>query len=1703
MKKRLPKKILAAFLAAMMVVTSVPFSAITAFAANGYVDVATDAKVQAVETAMKNFQSVLAQDKSYSNVGPAYAAYVACQQGLDAYIYGGESNALDGLADNLNAKVKGMTEFTGIKANTDKYRTQKIFEYDSEYSSEQFANAYSNVLWAETGVSLSDNDGKTASSDGTVSTTLYYPSVTLMYDDETTPVTSVMANAAAEKKKDRYVGAIAFKENSNSKGLTINSNWRGGTGNNQYLNFNWGWLSNSNNYNLAYNTTDPGNIYQVGKGSGYVWDQFAKTEFFANQIKFTGGADLENKYKATFKPSFTAYFGSSNEFSKICSDIALDIEGSTEITVVNYKIVKDAIKAAGNKMKSKDLSTYSMGGLYPYFAAMDNATSFDPNTYFTSEDNKKNDTSGYAKDAGAQVKAVNTASIDGTNDKKANYQTLRDAMGDKTRSTYAEGNANNEHYTTDSWKTFEEAYKASQAFMAEVNDDTFTNADSVYKKNYEAGVYADALNAAFKGLKTSVEKADTSALVALIQKFESYNSSVFTEETYNAASTAVNKIKTEVWGSVENYGVPAYAPNDNDEGRAKVATAIEEYNAAFAALRISPDAVVITGSGPYSLNQAIDLEKNIKDPRDYSNYGTFATALNDAKLAKENLATTPMTDYDAQYDAYVAAIDTLVKAYNALKYSFTKTPDGTVFGNGGTNPIDKMSLIDQGGQYIEGSFTNQGYIIRTKHTPLQVKFGDFNITFGVLTKQSDAAQLLKNNALDSITINATQPKIADNTSSGSEVHLTSREAKSTPYALSDEQKANYAGCLSYTKSEDGKEYTYSVSNLRYTGRNHINDSPHVITLNDGTEVTDYSQAITTNLDTVLGTTDGGSNNPIPGAVFARSSDGKNGGEAYITGDFNFTAPATEQQTLSATSYPTTTKYTLGTKFGAVTAWNCRNWNNFCGYNWFTSEMNNQLLNPQIQIVDISSLVELVDLCNTYLPNSNMYTDESWAAFTKALELAQASVDLTQYNASNKLNQLMKQLESKYSALWKAKEGLEVKTLNLTFNYKDSTGSDATLVLPVKYGEKLSKDQINKFNENVVKSYVDSKNYTYNIVGFEPTFDINAAVTADLTYTAKYDEGTPNAANWTEFNSAKDALIAKLKSDSKFTVTALESVKTAIAGLSYFNLTSAEQAEIRANHQDLIDSQKDKMLQLAESLTAIEINDDVAKAVNEAQAAANKNDYDMYDKLGDNFQVTKDVTFDVINADLTGGTQLTVKGYLYSTQTELDNVIKAALEGLSLKTYDIYVNDVKIGTVPYGTPLSVTPSKIISTTATTVPGDGANYSWTYSFTAPSRDPNFGTTAQDNEKYLTAEKYMITAPSFGFIVKGETHLTATKVNGDKTGYTVTFRSGVNGKIINVINTDASGNFKMPTAPSVPYYTFESYSIDVAPGASATVTKDTVITVNYKAVETDNITIDVYYCADDFYNGENFDTYTQSYNTLISLSNKDAYVWTKAIYDEDKGITTFTVLYFGTSYSFYAAESMKDPDNVAYVGLVALSKDDFESLVTGQTSSESDLETGKHYPVASDDDTINLVLNGDGSILLADVNENTGKVSLGDLVPDVLSLDAPVFAGDNSKFSLIGTFVKPTDYKMVETGFLVTQDTTATQGDLTVENVGNKGVARLKASKYTVGNQFVINIKNSASTKEFKYVSYLKYEDKNGNIVTTYGKVLSATTSGHELK
>ena len=139
---------------------------------------------------------------------------------------------------------------------------------------------------------------------------------------------------------------------------------------------------------------------------------------------------------------------------------------------------------------------------------------------------------------------------------------------------------------------------------------------------------------------------------------------------------------------------------------------------------------------------------------------------------------------------------------------------------------------------------------------------------------------------------------------------------------------------------------------------------------------------------------------------------------------------------------------------------------------------------------------------------------------------------------------------------------------------------------------------------------------------------------------------------------------------------------------------------------------------------------------------------------------------------------------------------------------------------------------------------------------------------------------------------------------------------------------------------------------------------------------------------------------------------------------------------------------------------------------------------------------VYGTDGVRIVAEQDTLTGEYITKDLEFEVYNRETPVFTDDNSKFSLIGTFICPTGYEMVETGFLMTKGTSS----LTIENASDssKGVSRFKASKYTVGNQFVINIKTPSTEQNFKYVAYAKYKDKSGKIVTKYGKTISATTA-----
>lgn len=130
MKTKLSKRLLSALLAVMMVVTSIPLMAFTAFADD------TDA----VKNAMTAYEAKM-DGTVYTNMLPAYNAYVDAQEALDAYNYGDASaSVLTAAANALTAKTNAMQPWTASKANATITMTNDTVAVPSEYAT--------NILYA-------------------------------------------------------------------------------------------------------------------------------------------------------------------------------------------------------------------------------------------------------------------------------------------------------------------------------------------------------------------------------------------------------------------------------------------------------------------------------------------------------------------------------------------------------------------------------------------------------------------------------------------------------------------------------------------------------------------------------------------------------------------------------------------------------------------------------------------------------------------------------------------------------------------------------------------------------------------------------------------------------------------------------------------------------------------------------------------------------------------------------------------------------------------------------------------------------------------------------------------------------------------------------------------------------------------------------------------------------------------------------------------------------------------------------------------------------------------------------------------------------------------------------------------------------------------------------------------------------------------
>ena len=751
-------------------------------------------------------------------------------------------------------------------------------------------------------------------------------------------------------------------------------------------------------------------------------------------------------------------------------------------------------------------------------------------------------------------------------------------------------------------------------------------------------------------------------------------------------------------------------------------------------------------------------------------------------------------------------------------------------------------------------------------------------------------------------------------------------------------------------------------------------------------------------------------------IHGKGGSGNFGGNTYAGAYTMSVAKDNAPAKLTTTTLPNKKIYTVSGNVGAVTRLSYQPMSA-----WTTLRHDVQNYSVTATVVDIAYLFDLIDQCSA-LTDSNKYTDASWTKFADALRKAKGQMAYNTMTA----DEILTEAKTRYTTLLRAYNALDLNTFTLTFNYKDANGDDTSKTIKnVEYGANLKAQA-----DTVDVTDYKKGGYSYTFTGWDPEITDSTLVTGAVTYTAQYSSKMDNA----DF-SALDAAVAKLTTlaDKTYAASDLEGVAALIKGLTYYNYDADQRAATMGDKQTEIDAETAKVN--AYSITASTLDLSAAEAA--LAKAKDGKDSDAYDLSAiTGFELYKTVT--VNGKDIVG--------IAYKDMNSLNADIQALLESLQPMTYTVYLNDKPLGTYNYGARIEVNGDGTVSTNDDIETETGAaKYAWYYSYNSVQ------------VPQTTAPKYMTTAPSYGFVVKGNTYLTTEKADSDAANYVVTFVNGINGHVFDVVYT--SGSVTMPTAPSCAFYTFSGYDYGAAAGSKINVTGDTTITAQYDVTNIATFNISVLNVNQDPVINKTF-----NYNDLVTYTDESAEIWVKYLGELEGSYenpstgqtvtdqrSTFVIVGYGNTLTLRACE---DAEYDAYT------LSDWQAIL-------------------EDQETCN-VLDNDTNGATSSTRDGIVKAS--------------------TKFSMIGNFALPENAKAVEYGMLFT---TAAGKTLTLENAGtDSSIKRLKASKHTGENdnygQYVVSVKSTSlsGSYDLTYRSYVTYT-LNGKTYTVYAdKAVSET-------
>lgn len=1678
-----------------------------------------DAQISAYEQKMAK---VGTNGLVYKNMLPAYQAYLKAVRYRDAFAYGGHDAPteaeLNTASEDLAAKSASMEEW--VDEVTGKYQSkQPTFTNNKGQLTVNNTNDYTyynNIIYTEDCVGKNndknggDSSGMAIEFDkaGDTYVQVYYPNTVLLYDGTSSAIMPIMFMAKRDINKSRYVYQVYPAQQLNVNDManktyattkpgndpqfkgrsTFTSKkeetWKGGDGSKKGLNhldFN-ACRNNGPNYvgtevSNEYSTVSANLGYSLG---GY-WNAYAAAfQVHNDQIKFNGantGYTEVGKYWAWYGGSSDTYDSAVDQnmygytYSKDNSAHA-----QKRITVVNYKGLVDAIKDSTKLAYLADVSNYRQNGLETLITAFDTATAYA--TYANIDAIKISTVSAAGKTIMNCMNGILKSATPVADTGAVSYAQLKSAIT-SAKKIYTAGNENYEKYTKAVWDPFYTAYNNAINYFYNLYTNDLVMAD--------AEQYIEPLNLAKENLKTGMLRkvVDTETLEIAIGNAEAliHNATYFKTGTVDAAAldALVKEIKTEIWVSEDNYGFDTEKIDLNDANQAKVDAYVEQLCAEIVKAEINFDHETTSG---YSLTTALAKAEtyNTSDANEkYGNYVVLQDAVNSANTYKDSIVTFNGRVANIVENAitnYTTVVDNVVDGFTNLAAAFRLIPNGQP-ANKGTNNKTEFQSSARGDNYkFYWEYTTGSVLFKTKPEKFEYylptsRWGSYNVQTGTDFES----------CVDALILDASKVQSGE---------LSSEWASGFGWpknnAIGSDKIENYQAQLNL--SAGMKMEIDSIKVTKSTGKALGVDS-------QGNDITDPTHDFVTE----LGVTDNHAEKPY-GGIYA-----KNGWTEFDTKTKITVDP--DAYILSAETTPSSMSKQLnlaGTNayFGVVYYWKYADnvFRTYAGYGFERAKYN-----FNISFVNVVPLFDLIAECTDkkFLDTSNQYTTSSWQ---KLIDATRDANENFKYNEMT-YKEILAECDRRYTNLWNAKKNLKKAANNTKLKEalaaaKNAYENDQAKVRPTSWTtfQKAYQDALSQY-----QGAFSDLNITDVAATEQSKVDAYATALTDAFNALVYQ------IDFAPLKKAAETLVNSI-AQNKYSKASVEELRDKLNALKYLNMTTVEQAKHYTDETEVVNAVNAEKTAI-EGYSALLKESTADTSVLEAEKNKNESrtDPDAYDQDARKAALDALKETEVVNVR---GVNITTK--VFADQTDCDNAIKAAIEGVQLKTYTVTIvpNGDKTqsytkGTYAYGTEVTVALT------------DKPVVDWYYEMKSPSA--------------TVAKKLYTTSDELTFIVRGETTLTTKSASSASNQCKISYVNGVNSSIV-ATDYVASGTpvtLDADKAPKLPYYTFNSFKVNgetMKAGETVTITDNTYITLVYDFSNEAEYT--VYVCDTSYGYGGQFKIEKLKYNdeVVFTRGQKDGegYYGYDLYYSVNRGneSTSHTVTDAGR-----ALEGGTTPEVYAWVQVCADDLDAWFNNSCASAKGDGGYLFGTTPKDRVWDDAAVAVTKGKvvayGTDYSFRVHENALLIALDEATyrdavqkgivtepgnDDGARVDtkSDLVIAQGTKASIISQFVLPQGCEMVEKGLLLKINKKgAVQGDgsdLKLANAGKNGVNRLKSNYTTSGNQFVVSINTSAlagksvSEVGLQWVAYCTYRvtDETGKekLITQYSPVTMPTNT-----